>query len=50
MITWAQIITIMIGILICAGTVVCCDVTIIGEIKKLQRVIQDLTDTMERRK
>jgi len=49
MITWAKIIVIMVGILFAAGTVICCDVTIIKEIKKLRTVMQDLLTEIARK-
>jgi len=42
MITWGQIIVVIVSILICAGTVALCDIKIIGEIKKLRTMIQKL--------
>ena len=39
MLTWAKIAVIALSIFLCAGTVALCDITIIGEIKKLRNTI-----------
>ena len=40
MITWGQIVIVMMAILLCATTVAICDITIIKEIKKLRKTIK----------